>query len=131
MKALNTNILVRFLVQDDQKQCARVNRLFESTEQDKAMLFVPLLVALELIWVLQSVYAVEREAILDAFDALLQLPVLKFEKQPVMREFVTRAAHSNGGLADLLIGESCRASGCESVLTFDKVASKSSPFIAL
>jgi len=131
VKALDSNILVRFLVQDDQKQCARVNRLFESAEQDKAVLYVPLLVTLELIWVLQSVYDVERKAILHAFDALLQLPVLKFEKQPVVRDFLTQAAQSKGGLADLLIGESCRASGCETVLTFDKGASKESLFTAL
>jgi predicted nucleic-acid-binding protein len=131
VKALDTNILVRFLVQDNQKQCARVNRWFESTEQEKTVLYVPLLVTLELIWVLRSVYAVERKAILHAFDALLQLPVLKFEKQPVVRDFLTQAAQSNGGLAALLIAESCRASDCKSVLTFDKGASRSSLFIAL
>ena len=131
MKALDTNILVRFLVQDDQKQCARVNRLFESAEQDKAVLYVPLLVTLELIWVLQSVYAVERKAILHALDALLLLPVLRFEQQPVARSFISQATQSNSGLADLLIGESCKASGCESVLTFDKGASKNSLFVAL
>lgn len=131
MKALDTNILVRFLIQDDPNQCARVNRLFESTEQDKAVLYVSLLVTLELIWVLQSVFVVERDAILGAIDALLQMPVLRFEKQPVVREFVSRATQSNGGLADLLIGESCRASGCEAVLTFDKGAAKNSPFTTL
>jgi predicted nucleic-acid-binding protein len=131
VKALDTDILVRFLVQDDQKQCARVNRLFEAAEQDKTVLYVPLLVTLELIWVLQSVYAVERKAILHALDALLQLPVLRFEQQPVVRSFISQATQSSGGLADLLIGESCKASGCESVLTFDKGASKNSLFVAL
>lgn len=131
MKALDTNILVRFLVQDDKKQCARVNRLFESTQHDKEVLYVPLLVVLELVWVLQSVYTVERDEILEAIDALLQLPVLKFEKQPVVRDFISLAAQSSGGLADLLIGESSRSSGCEAVLTFDKGALKGSAFKAL
>jgi predicted nucleic-acid-binding protein len=131
VKALDTNILVRFLIQDDKKQCARINRLFESTEQDKEVLYVSLLVVLELIWVLQSVYAVKRGEILEAINALLQLAVLKFEKQPVVRNFITLATQSSGGLADLLIGESSRSSGCEAVLTFDKGALKISVFKAL
>ena len=131
MKALDTNILVRFLVQDDDKQCASVNRLLEAAEQESEVLFIPLLVVLELIWVLQSVYQVERREILKAIDSLLQLPVLKFEKQPVLRDFIRQAEQSNGGLADLLIGETSLASGCEAVLTFDKGAAKNQMFQAL
>ena len=95
------------------------------------MLYVPILFNSNLSDVLQCVYAVDRKAILNTFDALLQLAVLMFEKQPVVRDFLTQAAQSNGGLAALLIAESCRASDCKSVLTFDKGASKNSLFVAL
>jgi predicted nucleic-acid-binding protein len=131
VSALDTNTLVRLMIQDDKKQCARVNRLFQSTGQEKAMLIAPLLVTLELIRVLQSVYEVQRTEILTTLDALLQLPVLEFQNQPVVREFITRATQSNAGLADLLIGETSRASGCEAVLTLDKVPAESPLFTAL
>ncbi|MBC8211396.1 MAG: type II toxin-antitoxin system VapC family toxin [Gammaproteobacteria bacterium] len=131
MNALDTNVLVRFLVQDDGNQCARVNRLLHDAERDKKSLFVPLLVVLELIWVLQSVYEVERRELLEAIASLLQLPVLEFEKKTVIREFIRSANQSSSGLADLLIGESSKASGCEAVLTFDKDASKTPLFRAL
>ncbi|MEN8180272.1 MAG: type II toxin-antitoxin system VapC family toxin [Pseudomonadota bacterium] len=122
MKALDTNILVRFLVQDDELQASKVDQLFASAEQRKETLFVPLLVVLELIWVLQSAYAVARKDIILAISALLQMPVLEFEKQPVLREFVGSAEGFRGDLADLLIAHSALASACETVLTCDKKA---------
>ncbi len=54
------------------------------------MLYVPILFNSNLSDVLQCVYAVDRKAILNTFDALLQLAVLMFEKQPVVRDFVTQ-----------------------------------------
>ncbi len=61
MKALDTNVLVRFLVQDDEIQASKVDQLFASAEQGKETLFIPLLVVLELIWVLQSAYGVQKK----------------------------------------------------------------------
>jgi predicted nucleic-acid-binding protein len=61
MKALDTNALIRFLVQDDVNQA---DKLFSKAEQNKEVLFVPLLVVLEVIWVLQSAYSVTREDII-------------------------------------------------------------------
>lgn len=58
MKALDTNVLIRFLVQDDVNQA---DKLFSKAEQNKEVLFVPLLVVLEVIWVLQSAYSVTRK----------------------------------------------------------------------
>jgi len=63
MKALDTNVLIRFLVQDDVNQADKVIQLFSKAEQNKEVLFVPLLVVLEVIWVLQSAYSVTREDI--------------------------------------------------------------------
>lgn len=122
MKALDTNVLVRFLVQDDEIQAPKVDQLFASAEQSKETLFVPLLVVLELIWVLQSAYGVKRKDAILAISALLQMPVLEFEKQSVLREFVVSAESFRGDLADLLIAHSSLASACELVLTFDKKA---------
>ena len=56
MKAIDTNILVRFITKDDENQAKLVYQLFKQTEQTEQKLFVPLLVVLEVIWVLQSAY---------------------------------------------------------------------------
>lgn len=56
MKGLDTNILVRFLVRDDEAQAETIYKRFKQAESDKEVLFVPLLVVLETVWVLESVY---------------------------------------------------------------------------
>jgi predicted nucleic-acid-binding protein len=122
VRALDTNVLVRFLVQDDENQAATVDQLFGSAEQQKETLFISLLVVLELIWVLQSAYSVKSKDIVLAISALLQMPILEFEKQAAVREFVGSAEGFPGDLAYLLIAHSSLASTCEHVLTFDKKA---------
>ncbi|MBN2355771.1 hypothetical protein JXO59_06635 [candidate division KSB1 bacterium] len=58
---------------------------------DKSELFVPLLVVLELIWVLESVYEISRNEILDVLRDLLLLPVLKFEQPGILQKFIRSA----------------------------------------
>ena len=128
MKALDTNVLVCFLVKDDEKQAKVVYDLFKQTEAAKEMLFVPLVVVLETIWVLESVYSVPRSEIIETFKGLLSMPLLKFESHPAIQAFTTSAKNESTDLADLLIAQSALNSGCESVLTLDKRASKSALF---
>ena len=122
MMALDTNILVRFLIKDDKKQAQQVYQLFKQAEDKKAVLFVPLLVVLEAIWVLQSVYNIVDEDVVTAIANLLLMPVLKFEQQSAIQGFIVSARDTKLGLADLLIAHSAQASLCQQVLTFDKKA---------
>jgi len=124
MKALDTNVLVRFLVKDDAEQAQQVYTLFKQAENQQQRLFVPILVVLETIWVLQAVYKVDDSDILAALNDLLLMPVLDFETPPVLHVFITAASGTNFDLADLLIAHSARGLNCESVLTFDKKAAK-------
>ena len=128
MKALDTNVLVRFLVKDNAEQAQQVYRLFKETENQQQRLFVPLLVVLETIWVLQAVYDVDDPDILAALNNLLMMPVLLFEATPVLHAFIGAAKGANYDLADLLIAQSARGLNCESVLTFDKKAARFSGF---
>ena len=128
MKAIDTNILVRFLVRDDEKQAGLVYRRFKSAEAKKEALFVPLLVVLETIWVLESVYNEHRNAILDSLNDLILMPVFQFEKPDVIQRSIASARQTSLGLADILIAHSAMNAGCESVLTFDKKAAKSALF---
>ncbi len=131
MNALDTNILARFLVRDDAEEAESVYRLFKAAESEKAVFFVSLPVLLELIWVLDSVYAIARNEILDALAELLLLPILVFEAQPAVRSFIADGRKNNLDLSDLLIGFAARSSGCEAVLTFDKKAAQSDLFTLL
>ncbi len=124
MKALDTNVLVRFLVRDEERQAKIIYRRFKQAESDKEVLFVPLLVVLETIWVLDSVYEISRQEILESINELLLMPILEFEAQPAIQSFVSSAEEPKMDLSDLLIAHSSKFSGCECVLTFDKRASK-------
>ena len=124
MKALDTNILVRFLTGDDKQQAKTVYNLFKKAESAKQELFIPLTVVLELLWVLESVYNISRNEILDSISEMLLMPILKFEGLPALQQFILSAQESKYDLSDLLIAHNAKNSGCEKILTFDKKASK-------
>ncbi len=124
MTGIDTNILARFLVGDDEQQAKQVYNIFKKAESNKKELFVPLLVILELIWVLESAYEVSREDILDSVSDLLLMPILKFEHQSALQLFTQAAPGNTYDLADLLIAYCAKEQGCETVLTFDKKAAK-------
>ena len=124
MKGVDTNILVRFLVRDDEQQAMKVYKIFKTAEAEKNELFVPLLVVLELIWVLASAYEVSRTEILDSIRDLLGMPILKFEHPSALQQFVFAAQGNTYDLSDLLIAHSAKVNGCETTLTFDKKVSQ-------
>ena len=124
MRGIDTNILVRFLVGDDKQQAKKVYNIFKKTELDKKELFVPLIVVQELIWVLESVYEIPRTEILDSISELLLMPILVFEHQSALQQFTNAAQGNKYDLSDLLIAHSAKIQGCETVITFDKKASK-------
>ena len=124
MIALDTNILVRFLVRDDKKQAELVYRRFMQAEKAGEQLFVPLLVLLETLWVLESVYELNRADVLCVIEDLLHLPILKFETDEVVLAFLSDAKNSKADLADILIGCSAKSHGNEAIITFDKKASR-------
>lgn len=128
MKAIDTNVLVRFLVNDDQKQAQAVRRIFSRAEEQDEVFFVPLLAVMETIWVLDAAYEVSRSDILAVFNDLLLLPILEFEHRSALQNMVSVAAANTFDLADLLIAETARLAGCHKVLTFDKKAAKSEFF---
>ena len=128
MKGVDTNILVRFLVSDDKEQSEKVYTLFKQAESEKGLLFVPLLVILELIWVLDSVYEISRAEIVDSVSDLLLMPILKFEHQSALQQFTRFSQKNNHDLSDLIIAYSAKEQGCENVLTFDRKASRSDLF---
>ena len=124
MRGVDTNILVRFLVGDDDLQATKVYNLFKRAETNNKQLFVPLLVVLELVWVLESAYHINRKEIIESISDLTLMPVLKFEHQTVLQKFIYSARHNNYDLSDLIIAHSAREQGCVKTLTFDRKASK-------
>jgi len=128
MKALDTNILVRFLTRDDEKQTLKVIGVLEEAERRGESLILTDLVLLETIWVLSYVKGHSRSRILNALQHLLLMPVLRFEAPGRIQKWVDLGRATNFELADLLIGLAARDLGCESTATLDRKAGRSDLF---
>ncbi len=115
MKGVDTNFLVRFLTRDDEQQANVVFTAVKFAESTRERLFVPLMVVLELIWVLESAYAIPRNDIVEAIGDLLFLPVFQFEQAKVVQEALVAAASSTHDLSDLLIAHCAQGHGCTAV----------------
>jgi len=77
-----------------------------------------------MIWVLESVYDISRAEILDSISDLLLMPIFKFDQQSALQQLVHSAQGNKYDLSDLLIAHSAKVNGYETVITFDKKASK-------
>lgn len=128
MKALDTNVLVRFLVCDDAPMTARTRHLFEQARDTAKPLLISNLVLLETFWVLGYSYGFSRKAIVEAVGRLLSLPSVTFESHDLVKELVHIGLASTLDLADILIGLQAKTIGADATLTFDKNAARSDLF---
>ena len=128
MKALDTNVIVRFLVNDDQAQARLVKELLEAAEKAGQRFLLTTPVLLELIWVLSAVFDFSRDEVIKALDLLTQMPIFEFEDFAGTQKLVVLGRTTRADLPDLLIGLAGRSNGCTRTLTFDKGLSKTSLF---
>jgi len=124
MIAVDTNVIVRFLVRDDARQAEAVRRRLKLAEERRERLKIPLLVVLETIWVLESAYEKTRSEILDAIRDMRQMPVFEFEADRVIEGLLNDGPSCKADLADILIAHAAEKSGCDAGMTFDKGAAK-------
>jgi len=124
MNAVDTNVLVRFIVKDDMRQANTAYDLFRRVEKEREQLFIPIAVVLEIVWVLESSYNVSRTDIIAVISNLLAMPIFLFETQPMIQKFISSARENNLDLSDLLLAHSATHAHCDKVYTFDKKASK-------
>jgi predicted nucleic-acid-binding protein len=130
MIALDTNVLVRFLVGDDPKQAREAKALVTKLDEDEARAFVSDIVLCELVWVLASCYHLGRAQIVIALRKLVAARQLQFDSTDNILRAISAYETSKGDFADYLIREHARAAGCETVVTFDKALHGDAGFAA-
>jgi len=128
LNALDTNVVVRFLVRDDEAQARRVRALFQRAEDSSERFLLTTASVLELIWVLTAVYDFARTEVLDAMELLSQMPILEFEDFDLVSHLIRMGRGTKADLPDLVIGLSGRARGCATTLTFEKGLEKTALF---
>jgi predicted nucleic-acid-binding protein len=131
VRAIDTNVIVRFLVADDPAQTRRVKKLMLDAVEYQGSLFVGISTVLESVWVMQARYGFSSKDILDSFDHLLGMSVLVFESRDVVFRWVRTGLTCGIDIDDYLIGLLNLAGGCTHTLTFDKKAARSPVFSLL
>jgi predicted nucleic-acid-binding protein len=124
MAGLDTNVLVRWIVDDDPRQAARVERLFEEAHEQGSPLFVPSTVMLELEWVLRSRYEFEKSTVLSAFSALLETRELEFQDEPALERALSFYRQNSADFADCLHAGQCGSADRVPMVTFDRTAAR-------
>ena len=120
MIGLDTNVLVRFLVKDDEEQHMRTVRLLRRAAEEGEALFVGDVVLAEVVWVLQVRYGLGRAEIASTVRALLEAEHLAFESTDRCLRALRRLEAGRGGFADYLIAERASDEGCANLATFDQ-----------
>ena len=131
MLGVDTNVLVRFLVRDDEAQFEKARKLIRREVAAGRRVFVSQLVLLETEWVLRSRYGLAKVEILSAISTLLDASDLAFEDEPSVERAVYSWKDSTADFADCLIEARNRRIGCRATATFDTKALKITGFIAV
>lgn len=128
MIALDTDVLVRFLVVDDEAQSRRATKLIaDATARDEELFFSDIVIC-ETVWVLSSAYRFSRAEISAALSGLLRAKSVTFASTDRLARALDGYAKGRGDFADYLIREQARAAGAEAVATFDRALHKEPGF---
>jgi predicted nucleic-acid-binding protein len=127
---LDTNVLVRYVMQDDPRQSPRANRLIESLSAEEPG-FVPLVALVELVWVLSGSYGLARVQVATVLDTLLRSKELVLDRADVVVQALARYSGSGADFADALIERLSAAAGCTVTMTFDAGAVKATQMTAV
>ncbi len=130
MIGLDTNVIVRYVMQDDVRQSKQATALLEHLTPESPG-FVSLVGITELVWVLESAYGLVREQVVDALTNLINIDVLKVERLSVVTAAVKAYAAGNADFADCLIERLSTHAGCDKTMTFDRNAARSANMVLI
>ena len=130
MLGIDTNVLIRYLVRDDEAQFEKARKLIKREVAAGRRVFVNQLVLMETEWVLRSRYAVPKNQIIEAISGLLNAIDVQFEDEPAIEEALFIWKDSIADFADCLIGAKNRRLGCRATATFDAKAARLPGFVA-
>lgn len=120
MKGLDTNVLVRYLVKDDERQAEKASVYIRKTVSLGESCFINHIVLCELVWVLELAYGFSKKEIADVLEKILITKQFEIESKDIVRQAIHDYWHGSGDLADYLIGRINHDKGCDATFTFDR-----------
>jgi len=130
MIGLDTNVVIRYVMQDDAKQAAVATHLMESLTVDDPG-FISIASVIEIVWVLSSCYALSREQIALFLEKLLTAQSLHIDRADDIWPALRGYQSSKADFADCLIERTAFSAGCSQTVTFDVGASKAAGMVLL
>ena len=122
MIGLDTNVVIRYLVQDDKKQSAAATRFIEKSLTTDVPGYINHITLCEIVWVLQRCYDVTKQQLRDIIEGLLTTKQIIVENVEVAWKALRAYDANSADFCDALIGQANIHSGCEHTVTFDKKA---------
>ena len=131
MIGLDTNIVVRYLAQDDKTQSLAATRLINTELSTDARGYISLVVLAETVWVMTSLYDADRSTVARTIEGLLSAPQLALQESESIWLALLEYRESTADFSDALLSRLARAAGCGHTLTFDRAAAKHPGFALL
>ena len=122
MIGLDTNVMVRYLTQDDPVQSRRATQIFENQLTTLEPGFLSVVTMVETVWVLDRAYGFIDQEIAAALERMIQTNVLLIENEQEVFTAMTALKQGRGTFADALIAALGAKAGCKHTLTFDQKA---------
>lgn len=119
-RGIDTNVLVRYLTQDEPAQARRASAIIEGTLAKGGNYYLSVIVLCEIAWVLRGAYGLKKKSILLAVDQILETAGFLVEGRDLVREAVEQFRLGRGDFTDYLLGARNRAAGCSDTVTFDR-----------
>ncbi len=128
MIGLDSNILVRYLTQDDPVQSAKASDILERRLTLRNPGYVSVVAMVETVWVLDRAYRLTPQEIAAAVERMLQVEVLLIENEQQIFSAMVALKQGRGSFADALIAGLGARAGCTRTLTFDRKATRLAGF---
>ena len=120
MRGLDSNVLVRYLTQDDASQSRQANRLITESISRGEPLFLGAIVLCELVWVLRLAYRIRKSEIAETLTRILDTAQFVVEDADLCRQALSAYRDGSGDYSDYLLGGRNRKAGCSATATFDR-----------
>ena len=117
---IDTNLLVRYLINDDQKKAAAVDNLLDKAINGEVKIIVPSVVIAELVWVLESFYQLKPDAILELVEGIVNTSGLDVTDKSTVISALRLYKNRNIDFIDAWIIEFAKERGIKTIYTFDK-----------
>lgn len=119
MNGLDTNVLVRYLVQDDLEQGKLAEEYIKSVKANGETCFINNIVLCELVWVLETSYKLGRNQVMDILEKILRTNTFDFEDKAAAWWSVQQLTKGKADFSDYLIGKLNQEAGCAETASFD------------